>query len=29
MDSLDNEQEVVLADPDFVWAKVPVTELIN
>jgi hypothetical protein len=29
MDSLDTEKEVVLAEPLFVWADVPVTDSIN
>ena len=29
MDSLDTDQEVALADPDFVWAEMPTTKSIN
>ena len=27
--SVDNEQEVALAEPDFAWSSVPVTELVD
>ena len=29
MEPLDNEQEVALAEPDFVWAGAPVTDSID